>query len=79
MFESHQVLANVSSAGLIPLMLLLKDPETQNMSKANWVLATGVAATGLFYLTFNGSYRRLEADREYEARKRRTPRANVEL
>ncbi len=48
------------SAGLIPLMLLLKDPVTQSMQKANWVMASTMLACGLFYLNFGGSYRRLQ-------------------
>lgn len=62
-------MGNLASAGLVPLMVLLKDPETQSMSKANWVLALSVGVVGLFYLSFSGAYRRMEADREYEERR----------
>jgi hypothetical protein len=73
----QQVIANLLSAGMIPLMLLLKDPVTQNMNKANWVMASTMLLCGLFYLNFNGTYRRLQADQEYE--QRRAPRPRIEI
>jgi hypothetical protein len=69
-------LANLLSTGLIPLMLLLKDPKTSNMSKANWVLVSIVGACGAYYLTFNGSYKRLAADQDYEERRSGANRNN---
>lgn len=58
----QQIMGNLLSAGLVPVLMLLKDDRTQNMDKANWLLMSIVACSGCFFLFFNGEYKRLAVD-----------------
>jgi hypothetical protein len=54
-------MGNLASAGLIPLMALLKN-QTGSMNAPLWIVNAIMILTGLFFLTFNGSFRRLEVE-----------------
>ncbi len=47
---------------MIPLLMLLRNPATEDFSKADWVLLAALAATGVSFVFFNGKYLRLEAE-----------------
>ena len=66
----QQVLGNLFSAAIFPLIILCRNPETQSMQPALFLVLFCLLGTGLFYLTFDGQYRRLahEIDREEKHR-----------
>lgn len=51
----------MASAGLIPLMALIKT-KTGGMNVPLWINNVIMILNGLFFLTFNGSFRRLEVE-----------------
>jgi hypothetical protein len=47
---------------MIPLLMLLRNPATEDFTKADWVLLVVLAVTGVTFVFFNGKYLRLEAE-----------------
>jgi len=62
----QQVLGNLFSAALFPLLLLCRSPGTQSMQASLLLLLFCLLGVGVFYLTFDGEYRRLNHERERE-------------
>eukprot|EP00743_Colponemidia_sp_Colp-15_P009406 GILK01010284.1.p1 GENE.GILK01010284.1~~GILK01010284.1.p1 ORF type:complete len:513 (+),score=67.72 GILK01010284.1:60-1598(+) len=62
----QQVLGNLASAALIPLIASISGKKGADMTASIWLLSGLLLVGFLVYLTFNGSYRRLklEADRQ---------------
>jgi hypothetical protein len=54
-----QMLANLFSAAVFPLIVLCRNPVTKSMQPALWLILFCLVGTGLFYGTFDGNYRRL--------------------
>ncbi len=50
---------------MIPLLMLLRDPETESFAKANWVLLAFICATGIFFAFFSAKYLRLAAEQKH--------------
>jgi len=62
----QQVLGNLFSAALFPLILLCRSPVTRSMQAALLLFLFCLVGVALFYLSFDGHYRRLEHERERE-------------
>lgn len=63
----QQVMGNLASASLVPLMMLLKDTRDDNMINSNWFLTALVSSACLFFATFNGVYLRSEAEDKHKS------------
>ncbi len=62
----QQVVANLASSALFPLILLCRNPVTKSMQPALLLMLFALLGTGLFYVTFDGQYRRLQHERDSE-------------
>eukprot|EP00823_Brevimastigomonas_motovehiculus_P003589 TRINITY_DN2215_c0_g1_i1.p1 TRINITY_DN2215_c0_g1~~TRINITY_DN2215_c0_g1_i1.p1 ORF type:complete len:627 (-),score=166.04 TRINITY_DN2215_c0_g1_i1:326-2206(-) len=62
----QQVVGNIASTGLIPLLTLLKG-SNGNFVVPNWVLTGLVAVVGVGFIFFSGRYLRLLSEQMYEA------------
>jgi hypothetical protein len=58
----QQVLGNLISAAFFPIMMTLKDPQTNSMENGVWALWGLEIAVLVFYWTFNGQFKRMEAE-----------------
>ena len=62
----QQVMGNLSSAALVPLMMLLKNPTTESMSNSIWALVGLLIASVIFASFFNGVYARSEEEAQHK-------------
>ena len=63
----QQVLGNLFSAALFPLILLTRDPVSHSMERPLHLLLACVLITGLLYLCFRAPYARLEHEAHKES------------
>eukprot|EP00823_Brevimastigomonas_motovehiculus_P002788 TRINITY_DN165_c1_g1_i1.p1 TRINITY_DN165_c1_g1~~TRINITY_DN165_c1_g1_i1.p1 ORF type:complete len:688 (-),score=173.64 TRINITY_DN165_c1_g1_i1:276-2339(-) len=63
-FMVHQIMGNVASVIVIPIMMTLRDTSDNSFESPNWVLACFITIFGLvFSVLYNGDYSRLDIER----------------
>lgn len=62
----QQVLGNIFSALLFPLIVMSRDNQTHSMTRPLYIICACILATTLVYATFDGKYKRIAHEKEKE-------------